>query len=58
MINKERKMEEKIEYVYIYKMNGEEFITGSYDLARFRNQSDEIFILDSNGVKYLIDDEC
>jgi hypothetical protein len=49
-------MSDKEEYVYIYKKDGDEFITGSYQLALLRNHQDEkIYVLSNKGVKYLLD---
>ena len=42
------------EYVYIYKRGGVEFVTASYNLAHLRNQTDDIFILNNEGEKYLL----
>tara|TARA_R110000751_G_scaffold130542_2_gene232529 strand:- start:1186 stop:1350 length:165 start_codon:yes stop_codon:yes gene_type:complete len=46
---------EEEEYVYVYEIGKKEFVTGSYQLALNRNQSDNIYVL-SNKQKYLLGD--
>jgi len=48
-------MKEEKKYVYLYKRGNEEFITGSYQLAVNRNQSNDLYVIDIlDGLKYLL----
>jgi len=57
-MKKSKNKEEEVKFNYLYKMGKEEFITPSFRLANFRNESDVLYVLkEGDPTRYVLEDK-